>query len=106
MNYLFLFLMIFVFVGVIYIRAFLARRAISKVIEIFLQQNALGIDGARTLHELGLERPNFIERITKPRDYKQYALQMLMKRGIILESGNGKLYLVEERLDQNLKKKR
>jgi hypothetical protein len=105
MNYLVLFFMIVAFGGVLYLRAFLTRRGIFKVIEIFRRSNALGINGARTLHELGLERPNFLERITKPRDYKQYALQMLVKRGIILETGDGKFYLFEERLDQSLKKK-
>jgi hypothetical protein len=41
----------------------------------------------------------------KPRDYKQYALQILIKREIILQNEEGKLYLVEERLDQNLRSK-
>jgi hypothetical protein len=42
----------------------------------------------------------------KPRDYKQYALQILIKRDIILEDEEGRLYMVEERLDQNLRSKR
>jgi hypothetical protein len=41
----------------------------------------------------------------RPRDYKQYALQILFKREIILQNEEGKLYLVEERLDQDLKSK-
>jgi hypothetical protein len=41
----------------------------------------------------------------KPRDYKQYALQILIKKEIILQNDEGKLYLVEERLDQDLKSK-
>jgi len=104
--FLFLIFMIVAFGTVFYIRAFLTRRAIFKVIEIFYQHNALGLNGAKTLHELGLESPNFFQRITRPRDYKQFALQILMKRDIILVNEDGRLYMVEERLDQVLRKKR
>jgi len=99
-------LMIIAFGGGLYIRTFFTRRAIFKVIEIFYQHNALGINGAKTLHELGLERPDFFQRMTRPRDYKQYALQILIKRGIIFENEDGRLYMVEEKLDQNLRSKR
>lgn len=105
MNYLVFFLMIMAFVGVLYVRAFLARRAIFRVIEIFRQHGAMGINGAKTLQELGLQRLDFIQRIMKPRDYKQDALQMLIKKGILLQNGNGKVYLDEGRLDETLKKK-
>jgi len=98
--------MVLAFAGVLYIRALFTRRAIFKVIEIFYRHNAVGIDGAKTLHELGLEPPDFFQRITRPRDYKQYALQILVKRGFVLEQEDGKVYLAEERLDQDLRKKR
>ena len=101
-----LIIMVIAFGGGLYIRTFLTRRAIFKVIEIFYQNNALGIHGAKTLHELGLERPDFFQRMTRRRDYKQYALQILMKRGIIGGNEDGRLYMVEERLDQNLRSKR
>jgi hypothetical protein len=104
--FLFLIFMIVAFGGVFYIRAFLTRRAIFKVIEIFYQHNALGMNGAKTPHELGLESYNFFQRITRPRDYKQYALQILMKRDIILLNKDGRLYMVEERLEPALRKKR
>ena len=103
--FLFFVVMILAFAGVLYIRAFFTRRAIFKVIEIFYQHDALGITGAKTLHELGLERPDFFQRMTRRRDYKQYALQILVKRGIILENEDGRVYLAEERLDQDLRKK-
>jgi hypothetical protein len=103
---LFLIIMIVAFGGVFYVRAFLTRRAVFKVIDIFYQNNALGVNGAKTLYELGLESPSFFQRITRPRDYKQFALQILMKRNIILVNEDGRLYLVEERLDQVLRKKR
>ncbi len=104
--FLFFVLMVLAFAGVLYIRAFFTRRAIFRVIEIFYQHNAVGINGAKTLQELGLEPPDFFQRITRPRDYKQYALQILVKRDIVLENEDGKVYLAEERLEQDLRKKR
>jgi hypothetical protein len=98
--------MIIAFGGGLYIRTFLTRRAIFKVVEIFYQHNALEMNSAKALHELGLERPDFFQRMSRLRDYKQNALQILIKEGIILESEDGRLYMVEEKLDQNLRSKR
>jgi hypothetical protein len=106
MVFLVLIVMVIALGGSLYIRTLLTRRAIFKVIEIFYQHYALGIKGAKTRHELGLERPDFLQRMMKPRDYKQYALQILIKRDIILEDGEGRLNMVEERLDQNMRSKR
>ena len=103
---LILILMIFVFGMGLYIRTFLTRRAIFKVVEIFYQHNALGINAAKGLHELGLEPPDFLQRMTRRRDYKQNALQILIKNGIIVENEDGKLYMVEEKLDENLGRKK
>jgi len=91
--------------GSLYVRTLLTRRAIFKVIEIFYQHHALDMKGAKTQHEHALERPDFLQRMKKPRDYKQYAHQILIKREIILQNEEGKLYMVEERLDQSLRSK-
>ncbi len=104
MVFLFFIVMVVALGGSLYVRAFLTKRAIFKVIDIFHRHQALGANGARTRHELGLERPDFLQRMMKPRDYKQYALQILIKREMVVEDEEGKLYLVEERLDQNLRK--
>lgn len=98
--------MIIVVGGGLYLRIFLTRKAILKVIEIFYQHNALGMKDAKTLHELGLEHPDFVQRITSRRDYKQNALQILIKRGIISENEDGRLYMVEEKLDESFRSKR
>jgi len=97
---------IIAFGGGLYIRTFLTRRAIFRVIEIFYRHDALGKNGAKTLQELGLERPDLLQRMTKPRDYKQNALQILMKEGIINVDENGRVYMIEEKLDQSLRRKR
>jgi hypothetical protein len=103
---LILILIIIAFGGGLYIRTFLTRRAILKVIKIFYRHHALGMNGAKTLHELGLERPDFYQRMTRPRDYKQSALQLLIKRGIIFENEEGRFFMVEEKLDESLRSKR
>jgi hypothetical protein len=38
-------------------------------------------------------------------DDKQNALQILIKRGIILENGDRRVYRVEEKLDEHLRSK-
>ena len=104
--FLILILMMIAFGGGLFIHTFLTKRAIFKVIEIFYQHHALGMNGAKTLHELGLERPDFFQRMTRPRDYKQSALQLLIKRGIIFENEEGRFFMVEEKLDESLRSKR
>jgi hypothetical protein len=83
-------------VGAFYVRNILTRRAVVKVVRIFRQYNAVGIEGAKTLHELGLERPNFIRKATNPRDYKQHALQILLKEGIVRVIADGKVFMAED----------
>ena len=97
---------IIAFGGGLYIRTFLTRRAIFRVIEIFYRHDALGINGAKTLNELGLERPDLLQRMTRPRDYRQTALQVLIKEGIVNVMEDGRVYMIEEKLDQNLRRKR
>lgn len=46
--------------------AFMTKRAVSKVIEIFRQHNALHMGDAKTLDELELRRPDFIQRMMRP----------------------------------------
>jgi hypothetical protein len=97
-------ILIIIALGVILsVYAFRGRRAMFKVIEIFRQHNALGISDAKTLQELGIERPDFARRIVRGRDFKQYALQILIKRGIICVTEDGRLYMVEDKLDEDLR---
>ena len=104
--FLILILMIIVIGGGLYIRTFLTRRAIFKVIEIFYEHDALGMSGAKTLQALGLERRDFFQRMTKPRDYKQNALQILIKEGIVNLDEDGRVYMIEGKLDQSLRRRR
>jgi hypothetical protein len=87
-------LLAFVFV----IRLYMIRRAITQVIEIFRERRSLSPSDAKTVDELGLAPPDFIERIVRRKDYKPYALQVLIRLGIVREVGDGKVCMSEERL--------
>ena len=95
-----LILIVVAFGVTLFVYTFRGRRAIHKVIEIFYQHNALGVNDAKTLEEMGLKKPDFVQRIMRGRDYKQYALQILKKRGVINATEDGRLYMVEDELDQ------
>jgi len=75
----------------------MTRRAVIRVIEIFRQHRAIGIQQAKTIDELGLTPPGFLERAMRTRDYKQNALKILIKNEVIHMTGEGKLYITEEK---------
>jgi hypothetical protein len=81
--------------GAFYVRHVLTRRAVSTVIKILHRHNAIGPEGAQSLRELGLERPSFIKKTTSRRDYKQVAIQILIRQGVVHVNENGAVYLVE-----------
>jgi hypothetical protein len=100
------FLLIFVFVAfplALFISGFLMNRAMFKVIETFCRQDALDRFHAKTIEELGLQPPGFLERMIKFRDYKPYALRFLFEKGIVQMTPGEKLYLVEKQLDEGLR---
>jgi len=74
------------------------RRAIRQVIRILREHNAIGVKNAKMVDELGLRPRRMLEGMFKGRDYKQYALNALMKAEIILTTEDGRLYLSEDKL--------
>ncbi|MCJ7426464.1 MAG: hypothetical protein MUO17_04975 [Dehalococcoidales bacterium] len=74
------------------------KRAIRQVIAIFRQNSALDKKTAKTIDELGLKPRGFAERMFHGRDFKPYALNALVKAGIIKGTGDGRLYLAEDTL--------
>ena len=74
------------------------KRAMRQVIKIFRKHNAIGAKNARTVAELGLKPRDMFERMLKGRDYRQYALNALMRAEIIKMTDDGKLYLSEDKL--------
>jgi hypothetical protein len=79
------------------------KRAIAKVREIFYSHGAIGVENAKTVDELGLTPPSFLERLTKPRDYKPQALRYLKQAGEVLMTGEDKFYMVKGKRDESPK---
>jgi hypothetical protein len=106
-DFLILFaLVIGLFLGLFYIPAFMVRRAIFKVINTFCQHNAVRVENAKAMGELGLKPLDFFQRLWRPRDYKPYALQILRQQGIIFVTEDERLYMIEDKLDERLRCKR
>lgn len=74
------------------------KRAINQVVAIFERNSALDARSAKTIDELGLTPPTFLEGMLRMRDFKPYALQILMKADVILQTDGGRLYLAQDRL--------
>jgi hypothetical protein len=71
------------------------------VIKIFRQNSALDKKTAKTIDELGLRPRGFVEGMLHTRDFKPYALDALVKAGIVKSTEDGRLYLVEEKLAES-----
>jgi len=74
------------------------KRAIRQVIQIFREHNALDINNAKTVDELGLTPRSIVGIMMKGHNYKQYALNALTKAEVMQRTEDGRLYLSEERL--------
>lgn len=74
------------------------NRATRQVIQILREHNAIDIKNAKTVDELGLRPQGMMEGMFRGRDYKPYALSILMKAEIVQTTEDEKLYLSEDRL--------
>ncbi len=97
-------LIIFFVLGGIGIALFLSarmtKRAVGQVIAIFQKCNAIGVQQAKTVNEMGLTPPSLMDRFTRMRDYKQNALSILMKADIVQTTEEGKLFISAEKLEE------
>jgi hypothetical protein len=94
-----IFLILFLFfAGLFWIPALMTKNAINQVIRRFCRRNALRRRDALTREELGLNPPTFAERMTKPRDYKPYALKILKDIDVIQVTEEGKMYMDQGKL--------
>ena len=75
------------------------KRAVNQVVAIFERNNALDARSAKTIDELGLRPPTFLQGMMRIRDFKPYALQILMRAEVIRQTDGGRLYLSQDRLD-------
>lgn len=70
------------------------QRAICQVIKAFRQSNAVKVENAMTLKELGLE-PSLFHLV---RDYRPFAIQHLAQSEIINITPDGRYFLSERNL--------
>jgi hypothetical protein len=94
--------LILFFIALLVIGALISRwrmkRAMRQVILIFREHSATSSRNAKTIDELGLSPQGMMGGMFKGRDYKQYALSLLMKSEIIQATEDGRLYLSEDKL--------
>jgi hypothetical protein len=74
------------------------KRAVNQVAATLEHSNALDVRSARTIDGLGLRPPTFLQSMIRMRDFKPYALQVLMKAEVVLQTDGGGLYLSQDRL--------
>ena len=73
-------------------------RAVRQVVANFERNNALDVRSAKTIDELGLKPPTFLQGMLRIRDFKPYALQILMHTEVVRETDGGRLYLAQDKL--------
>ena len=98
-NALFILLIVFLaIVGFFVLPRIRIRRAVDQVVGIFWRNKALDVRSAKTIDELGLRPPTFLEGMLRMRDFKPYALQILMHTEAVRQTDGGRLYLAQDRL--------
>jgi hypothetical protein len=93
-----LFVVIVSILGFVVLPRIRIRRAVNQVVAIFERNNALDARSAKTIDELGLRPRIFLEGIGRIRDFKPYALQILMKVEVVRQTDGGRLYLSPDKL--------
>ena len=87
------------FAVVIFASNYLMRRAVKSVIKIFRDNGALTPETAKTTEYLGFKKKSLFS-LGLLRDYKPYALQLLLKNNIVQETAESRLFLSERDLSQ------
>ncbi len=93
-------LLTFFWIGLFLIPQMMLRRAVLEVLNIFHQSHSLCSENPKTVDELGLTSQSLTGGLFKPRDYKPYALQMLIKSGMVRLTGEGKMCLWDDKLSE------
>lgn len=65
---------------------------------IFERNSALDARSAKTIDELGLRPSTFLQGMLRMRDFKPYALQILMNTEVVRHPSGGRLYLAQDKL--------
>jgi len=84
-----------------YLSRYLFKRAVRQVIWRFRAKGAINPKSAATLEELGLAPRKFLENMFKTRDYKPYALQLLIEADVVRPTPDGRFFLSESELGKS-----
>ncbi len=95
---LWMILLVLFYVGFVIIPRLLLRQAVSQIVERFRQSHSLCSESPKTADELGLGPQSLTDRLFRFRDYRPYALQVLIKFGIVRLTQEGKMCLLEDKL--------
>ncbi len=99
MKYDILIVILLIILGIatwLFVPAWIIKRNTHKVIKIFRQKNAVGMQNAKTVYELGLNPPSLAKRLMSMRDYKPKALEFLIQLNVVSMTEDGKLYITEQ----------
>ncbi len=100
-NFLFwMMLLTFFWIGLFVIPQLMLRRAVFEVLNIFRQSHSLCSESPKTVDELGLTSQSLTVGLFKPRDYKPYALQILIKSGMVRHTEEDKMCLWDDRISE------
>lgn len=88
-------------VGMVLLSLALFKKAMRDTVRRFRERGATDREGAATLDELGLAPRPLTERMFLLRDYRPYALQLLMEADVVKTTEAGALYLSESALERS-----
>ena len=95
---LILLIVVLVVMGLFVLPRIRMKRATSQVVAIFERNNALNARSAKTIDELRLRPPTFLEGMLRMRDFKPSALQVLIQSEIVRQTEDGRLYISQDKL--------
>ena len=88
---------LFLFI-IIVLPQFFFKRAMRDVVRLFRKQSALDPVSAKPLEEIGIKQRSIMGNVFRGRDYKPYALNVMIKAQIVIMTDDERFYLVEETL--------
>ena len=104
-----IFILILVFIvlltAIFFIPGLLLKRAVRQAIKIFRHHSAFDEASAKTDAEMGLAPRPFMKRLMSLRDYKPYAVTVMLRAGVVMQTEEGKLYLSESKLMESTLRK-
>ena len=93
------------FLVILFIQGLMFKRAVFQVIRIFRENRSFCSEKPKKVEELGLQPTGYIQRMFRRRDYKPYALQAMIKQGIVRLTEDGKVCLLKDKVAESLRGK-